>query len=115
MLPAALDADAEGTEEELLELKEMEYEVSVFIVVEDERTVPEMLLIVLLLYECRVLSAALLVKGMVVLSAEARIASGGTELAEEMVFGVDIQQEIGADADVTKDWGEAKIILHAEV
>lgn len=68
----------------------------------EEKTEPETLLIVLLLYECRVLTDVLLVKGMAVLSAEVSIAPGGTELIEEMVFGVEIQQEVGADADVTK-------------
>ena len=49
MIPADLGADTDGTEKGLLVLKEVEYEASVFVVVEDEYTVPEILSIMLLL------------------------------------------------------------------
>lgn len=96
MIPVDLGADTDGTEKGLLELKEVEYEASVFVVVEDEYTVPEILSIMLLLYEGReLLLTSLPVNGVIVLSSSERIASVGTALAEERVLGVEIQVEAG--------------------
>lgn len=110
MLPVDSGADAVEPEGGLLETKGVEYEVSVFTGA-DEKTLPDILLMGLLLYDSRELSAVLLAKDMIVLSAGARTAPGGIE-SEETVFDVEVQSEI--DVDVTKGCGEAKTKLHAD-
>lgn len=95
----------------LLETKDEEYEESLLTGAE-EKPLPEMLLIGLLLYGCRVLSGVLLVKDMIVLSGAARTAPGGIEF-EGIVFDEEVLSQMGV-VDVTKGCPEVKTKLHAE-
>lgn len=111
MLPADDDADDVETAGGVLETKDEEYEESGFTAV-GEKPPPDILLMELLLYGSRVLSAVLFAKDMIVLSAAARTAPGGNEF-EETVFDVEVLSQMGV-VDVTKGCAEVKTKLHVD-
>lgn len=95
----------------LLDTKDEEYEESA-LTGAGEKSLPDILLMELLLYGSRVLSGVLLVKDMIVLSAGARTAPGGIKF-EEIVFNEEVLSQMGV-VDVTKGCAEVKTKLQAD-